>query len=813
VTAAPAQYSPGYHPVRSKWLTRAKWGALDAVPETITPATTDLLAFTQATFPRYQPAPHHRLIADALMQVERGEIDRLIITMPPRHGKTELASIRFPAWYLGRNPDKRIIAASYAAGLAYRISRQARNVVTGQGWPFTQRLADDLAQVQQWDLAAHRGGYIAAGAGGPITGSGAHLLLIDDPIKNQEEADSATHRDNLWEWYTSTAYTRLEDNGAICVIQTRWHADDLAGRLLAAQAQGGDRWTVLHLPALADVGDPLGREPGAALWPEKYDTAALARIKQAVGSRVFAALYQGQPSNDESALLKREWWTFYQTPPAQFDQVIQSWDMTFKGGVNNDYVVGQVWGKVGADCYLLDQVRGRLDFPATLEAVRTLSRAWPQATTKLIEDTANGPAVIATLTREIGGIVPVRPEGGKVARVNAVAGLIEAGNVHLPDPQFRAWVGELIEEATAFPTGAHDDQCFVAGTMIATPRGDRPIEQVKVGDKVITPMGLRRVSAAGCTGARPVIQRRGLTGTANHPVFTHDRGFVPLAALNNTSACDILSIGGLIQWIDRKQSNSTVPCTALGAASGTTTLASRHRTPDAKARKACTSRSGNTTTGARFRLGMMSTIAMKIRLTTILATWSVYRIVNTCNAMRMRGARIVNSLISRKSNPLRSHGTKVLRGRRGIASMARHLGRGVSLARLFVSSVVRNSWRIAPRSIVLRGVVNAMPLLTWHELPSDDSALSAVLTSTRLSPVSVPALPKPADDRVAGNSLGPEPVYNLTIEDTPVYYANGVLVHNCDAMSQALVRLNVAPEPSRQLRRSGGNRLIPRGGY
>lgn len=419
--------------------------------------TDDLLDFARATFPRYRPAPHHRLIADALMQVERGEIDRLIITMPPRHGKSELASIRFPAWYLGRNPDRRIIATSYGAGLAYRMSRQARNIVDGPGWPFPVHLANDLAQVQQWDLAGHRGGYIAAGSGGPITGSGAHLLLIDDPVRNQQDADSATYRDNLWEWYTSTAYTRLEDNGAVILIMTRWHADDLAGRLLAAQAQGGDRWTVLHLPALADVGDPLGREPGAALWPEKYDVAALERIRTAVGSRVFAALYQGTPSNDDSALLKREWWRTYRQAPERFDRVIQSWDMTFKGGVHNDYVVGQVWGTVGADCYLLDQVRGRLDFPATLDAVRALTAAWPAATTKLIEDTANGPAVIATLTREIGGIVPVRPEGGKVARVNAIAGLVEAGNVHIPDPALRSWAGDFIEEAAAFPTGAHDD--------------------------------------------------------------------------------------------------------------------------------------------------------------------------------------------------------------------------------------------------------------------------------------------------------------------------------------------------------------------
>lgn len=394
--------------------------------------------------------------------MERGEIDRLIITIAPRHGKSELASVRFPAWYLGRNPDKRVIGASYAAALAYRMSRQARNIVTGQGWPFPHRLANDLAQVQQWDIAGHRGGYLAAGIGGPITGQGANLLILDDPIKNQEEADSATYRENVWEWYTSTAYTRLEDKGAIVLIQTRWHHDDLAGRLIAAQAQGGDQWTLLHLPALADVGDPLGREPGAALWPEKYDVAALERIKQAVGSRVFAALYQGQPSNDDTALLKREWWRFYGGPtgidlPHHFDDGLQSWDMTFKGGSLNDYVSGQVWRKAGANCYLIDRDKRRMDFPTTLKAIRAMSAQHPAVLTKLVEDTANGPAVIATLRDEIPGLIPVQPQGGKVARVNAVAGLIEAGNVYLPHPSIAPWVTEFIEECTAFPTGAHDD--------------------------------------------------------------------------------------------------------------------------------------------------------------------------------------------------------------------------------------------------------------------------------------------------------------------------------------------------------------------
>lgn len=409
-----------------------------------------LLAFAGYTFPRYRPAPHHHLIAAKLEAVERREIDRLMIFMPPRHGKTELASIRFPAWYLGRNPDKRVIGASYAAPLAYRISRQARNIIGGVHWLWEHRLASDLANIAAWDMAGHRGGYIAAGVGGPITGSGANLLIIDDPIKNQEEADSATYRKNVWEWYTSTAYTRLEDHGAIIVIQTRWHHDDLAGRLLAAQHTGGDRWDVLHLPALD--------ETGAALWPEKFDAEALGRINRAVGSRVFAALYQGRPSNDDSSLLRREWWRTYRELPERFDLIIQSWDMTFKDGPGSDYVVGQVWGQIGANFYLLDQVRGRWDFPATIGQIRRLRARWPDAATILVEDKANGPAVIATLRNDIPGLVAVNPEGGKVSRVNAVAGVVEAGNVYLPHPDRAPWVADFIEESAAFPTGAHDDQ-------------------------------------------------------------------------------------------------------------------------------------------------------------------------------------------------------------------------------------------------------------------------------------------------------------------------------------------------------------------
>lgn len=444
-------------------------------------ARTNLIAFTERMFPRYRAAAHHLRIAAALQDVESGKIDRLCITVAPRHGKSEIASVHFPAWYLGRNPDKRIIGTSYAAGLAYRFSRRARNLVASPAWPFPElRTAGDWSAVQAWDIANHRGGYVAAGVGGSITGHGADVLLIDDPTASAEEAASEAFRTRAWEWFTETALTRLEPGGAVILIGTRWHADDLIGRALAMDGAG---WHHIHLPAIDD--------DGRALWPERFDLAALERIRDQIGSRAFESLYQGRPSPAEGGTFKRHWWRFWHVPgqplppvpvrladgtihqcpsvplPYAFDESIQSWDLTFKAAADGSYVVGQVWSRLGADAFLCDQVRDRLDFPQTLGAIEGLSRRWPEAATKLIERAANGEAVLATLAGRIPGLVGVAPTGSKEARANAATPFPEAGNVYLPHPALFPWVEGFIEEAAAFPTGAHDDQVDALSQALA----------------------------------------------------------------------------------------------------------------------------------------------------------------------------------------------------------------------------------------------------------------------------------------------------------------------------------------------------------
>jgi predicted phage terminase large subunit-like protein len=411
------------------------------------------------SFGLWKTARHLHLLCTKLEAVERGEIRRLMVFMPPRHGKSEVVSKKFPAYFLGKNPHKEVIISSYSADLAMDFSRISRNTLKewGEGL-WNVNLAKDSGAVGRWGIEGTRGGLTAAGVGGPITGRGAHVAIIDDPFKNWQDAASKTIRDNVYDWYRSTLRTRLAPNGAIILVMTRWHEDDLAGRLLEESKNGtGEKWEVVSLPAVAEEEDVLGRKEGDVLWPERFHPNEYADIKKAVGTRLWISLYQQRPSPDEGQIFRRNWWKFYKQAPSSFDEILQSWDCTFKESDNSDFVVGQVWGKIGADRYLLDQVRARMDFPATITAIRSMTAKWPQASSILVEDKANGPAVIATLEREIYGIIPINPEGGKIVRAQAVSPQIESGNVFLPDPSIANWVHDYLEEFAAFPNGAHDD--------------------------------------------------------------------------------------------------------------------------------------------------------------------------------------------------------------------------------------------------------------------------------------------------------------------------------------------------------------------
>lgn len=441
--------------------------------EGITRAQRGLLNFTLHTFPAYEVNWHHRVLCKVLNDFAAGHIKRVIVCQPPRTGKSELVSRRLPAFMMGQNPRIQIIGASYSAGLANLMNRDVQRIIESpaykQIFPET-RLGSDrsLPGTTSWlknsgifEVVGYGGSYRSVGVGGGVTGMGADRALIDDPIKNQEEADSFVYRQKLWEWYGSTFYTRLEKDAGILVTATRWHEDDIIGRLLTLAKQDplADQWLVVNLPAVAE-GDLWGfdpRQPGEALWPAKYDLARLAAVKASVGSKIWSSLYQQRPTPDGGAIVKRHWWQFYKELPERMDVTIQAWDLTFKKSASSDYVVGAVLGRKDADIFLLDLVRDRMSFSDTLAALRRLTAKWPHATAKYVEQAANGEALMDTLKHEIPGIIGIPATGSKIARANAVSPLIESGNVYLPHPSIAPWIGDVVEEWTAFPAGAHDD--------------------------------------------------------------------------------------------------------------------------------------------------------------------------------------------------------------------------------------------------------------------------------------------------------------------------------------------------------------------
>lgn len=438
-------------------------------------AAQDLAAFTVYTKPNYKVAKFHRLLSNTLNRFARGEINRLIVMAPPRHGKSELVSRRLPSYILGNNPDAEIIACSYSADLASRMNRDVQRIMDSQSYidifPETRLFSSNVRSVangtwlrnsDMFEVVGRKGVYRSAGIGGGITGMGADFAIIDDPIKDAAQAESKTYRDGVWEWYLTTLYSRLETKGSILLTLTRWHHDDMAGRLIElSERPGGEKWTILAYPALkeehpySDPGDT--RQEGESLWPGKYDQKRMLEMKSAVGTRVFTSLWGQRPTLEAGGIIKRAWIKFWKELPARFDEIGHSWDLSNKEGESNDYSVGQVWGRQGGNFYLIDQVRGKMGFPEEVSAIKSLRGKHARYQFILIEQKGNGYAVIQHLQNEIPGIVPFDPKSSKGERLSSVSPLFEAGNVFYPDPSIAPWVHDNIEELIVFPGGKHDD--------------------------------------------------------------------------------------------------------------------------------------------------------------------------------------------------------------------------------------------------------------------------------------------------------------------------------------------------------------------
>ena len=378
---------------------------------------------------------------------------RLIVTMPPRHGKSELISHWVPSWYLHNWPKDKVIITTYEEHFAKQWGRRTRNTIN-QHESIRTFLSKDTKAAGEWETDKG-GGMLASGVGGPITGRGFHLGIIDDPVKNWIDAQSKTIRQNIIDWFLSTFYTRAEPGATIILLMTRWHENDLAGFLIK---EHDDNWQEIRFPALAEGKDVLGRARGDALCPERYTDKRLKKIKAAVGAQIWAGLYQQRPAPIEGAIWKLEYWQYYNVRPYIL-YFIQSWDTGLKDNVGNAFSCCTTWGIGKVGYFLVDVWRQRVQYPELKKAVGILNRKWKPKIV-LVEDKASGISVVQDLRRSPQKIplksVPVSNKESKTLRGQIAAPTAEAGLVYLPEKA--KWLPDFIDEMTAFPNSEFTDQ-------------------------------------------------------------------------------------------------------------------------------------------------------------------------------------------------------------------------------------------------------------------------------------------------------------------------------------------------------------------
>lgn len=420
--------------------------------------------------------PYTKYICDALQPIIDGKQRFLIFELPPQHGKSTTITETFPSDYLMHHPDKEVMVASYSDDLAQRFgSRNLSKFNDLAGRMYGLKVSSRKHTSNEWQIDGHRGAMHSTTILGSATGKHSDLLIIDDPVKGMQDADSPTIRNRIWDEFQASFYTRLAADGSIIVIMTRWHVDDLVGRLLK---EGTLPWQVIKLPAIAEENDLLGRAPGEPLAPYAPINKGLKwaeQTKRVSGSRVWAALYQQRPVLEGGNIFKRDQVHFYLPDTAtatklgldhdsdvailpQLEKSWSSWDLTFTDKDTSDFVAGQTWGKQGSNLYLLDRVHARMDYGPQLQAIQAMHLRQPKATAVYIEDKANGSAIISTVRKVVPGVIGVIPKGDKVTRANVVVPFFEAGNVYLPHPKWQPWVNDMLDEWIGFPNMEHDDE-------------------------------------------------------------------------------------------------------------------------------------------------------------------------------------------------------------------------------------------------------------------------------------------------------------------------------------------------------------------
>jgi hypothetical protein len=709
----------------------------------------NLIDFCITTDNRFEPYWHHEELAKALERVERGELKRLIINMPPRHGKSMLTTEKFPTWYLGRHPEKEVVVAAYSAELAETFGFKSRDIMQSQAYKaiFGISLREDSKAKDHW-MTSKGGGYRSVGFGGSLTGQGADLMILDDPIKNSEEAESQTFRDKQWAWYISTAYTRLHKGAPVVLILTRWHMDDLAGRLLKMEEEGGDHWEVINFPAIATQ-DEKFRKVGEPLCEDLFPLSELEQKRNVSGPYYWSAMYQQTPISagnqefkqdnfhyiSEEEVLKKNTRRFMTIDTAVSKKAsadytgitlnfvdkegmwnIMTWKRRFSPKELMDFIF-QIWEKYNVEkigiektMYLMalkeyfnDEMRKRGKFPHIVELQHN--------------------------------------QMNKEARIRGILPYYESGTVW----HIKGMCEGLEEELLTFPRGVHDDVCLIGDTGVLTKNGNVKIKHVNVGDYVLTRSGYKKVLWSGVTGIKDIITNIGITGTANHPVIT-TKGIKDLQYVNESDKLYIwneklLSIeernftDTQIQKEDNtefisgdisKTTNLQFPCIGIFGLKRMVLYL-----------KKCMS---------IIKMGILSIIPLKI-----LKSYQHQNTQNTTQEQLNQETEQVSMLLKiiRECRKLLKSGEIQIKEKLGTQNTQKI--RSTNQKKLSVLNVENQQLKIQEMQ---------------------DSAQENVMGNFR---------PESLDGKIQVTIK--RKVYNLKVEDAHEFFANGVLVHNCDSLA------------------------------
>jgi predicted phage terminase large subunit-like protein len=740
-------------------------------------AQKDFMAYVKEMWPGFVNGRHHKIMAKKFQDIAEGRLKRLIICMPPRHTKSEFASYLLPSWFLGKYPQKKVIQSSNTADLAVGFGRKVRNLVDSEQYSKVfpnVGLRSDSKAAGRWSTN-HNGEYFAIGVGGTVTGKGADLLIIDDPHSEQEAKLAQSNSevfDQVYEWYTSGPRQRLQPGGAIVIVQTRWSKKDLVGRILqSSMERDGETWELIEFPAILPSGNPL--------WPEFWSYEELAALRDELPAAKWNAQYQQSPTSEEGALIKREWWKEWtKEDPPSCQYLLQSWDTAFSKSERADYSACTTWGVFypnenpeDPNIILLDAFKKRMEFPELKEIALRYYKEW-EPDSFIVEAKASGAPLIYEL-RAMG--IPVQeftPTRGndKIVRVNAISDLFASGKVWAPP---KRWAEEVIEELAAFPNAQHDDfvdSCLVGETnVLMADKTYKRIDQINIGDFVMTPNGSRRVTAVFDNGQKEVwkvkVGNCVLYATANHKIKT-TKGWLRVDCLSQANYNGYIFNGDLLWLLQNKTllnlnqlflmvENTIV---ILKAQTLHTANILQERVTGFIGMFGCSIR-------AIFQKVMKFTTLTGIQPTMTFQTWSVWKEncikKNTNTKCRNEGNCHNNWSILP---------TLDLKRRLGIPPKKALLGTNST-----PKILLEKHGAFQKHMLNFKQRVFGAAALLWQKFSLKNIAQPDVNRQNQnIAPVNL-----------AQNTHSIQNVYDITVEGEHCYYANNILVHNC---SQALLR-------------------------